>query len=185
MRRSNMARRQNIFVFAILTALALACIVSLGNVNVQAQPEGDCIITINKAASPAENTEFNFSITGDLEDSFTLADPSSPSESFGIDVNQTVTVTEDAIAGWSLTGIECTEGVTNCGSDGFEPCLTATVEGNSVTFFCEDNDTASCTFTNTFGVSNIPTLSEWGLISLVVLLAIAGVILLRRRQTTA
>ncbi len=73
-----MARRQNIFVFAILTALALACIVSLGQLNAQAQPEGDCIITINKAAAPAEDNEFTFSITGDQEDSFSLADPSSP-----------------------------------------------------------------------------------------------------------
>ncbi|HET7290513.1 MAG TPA: IPTL-CTERM sorting domain-containing protein [Thermodesulfobacteriota bacterium] len=177
-----MARRQNMFVFAIFTALAFAGILSLGQINARAQLDNNCIISITKAATPANDTEFSFVTTGIQEGTFFLSDPSHTLQVLGINVQQSITVTEDAIPGWTLDGIECTEGVINCGSTS---CLTATVDGNSVTFECFDNDTASCTFTNSFTGANIPTLSEWGLISMAVILGIAGIILMRRRRVTA
>lgn len=170
------------FVFGIVTAFALVGILSLGQINARAQIDAPCVITISKAATPAQDTQFPFSITGDFEDAFSLTDPSNPVFFFGMDIDQTVTVTESALPGWTLDGIECTEGITSCGDTS---CLTATVDGNSVTFQCLDNDTASCTFTNSFTGANIPTLSEWGLISMAVILGIAGIILMRRRRVIA
>jgi len=181
-----MARIKNLFVFTIFTALALVGILSLGQLNARAQLDNNCIISITKASSPANDTEFSFFTTGIQEGTFSLSDPGNTLQVLGINIQQSITVTEDPLPGWVLDGIECTEGVTNCGSDGFEPCLTATVDGNSVTFFCEDNDTASCTFTNRLLETNIPTLSEWGLISMAVVIGAAGLFMaLRRRKVTA
>jgi exosortase sorting signal-containing protein len=178
-----MARRQNMFVFAIFTALALVGILSLGQINAQAQLDNNCIISITKASSPANDTEFTFFTTGIQEGTFSLSDPGNPLQVLGINIQQSITVTEDPLPGWALDSIECTEGITSCGDTS---CLTATVDGNSVTFQCLDNDTASCTFTNRLLETNIPTLSEWGLISMAVVIGAAGLFMaLRRRKVTA
>ncbi|MGH7849215.1 MAG: IPTL-CTERM sorting domain-containing protein, partial [Thermodesulfobacteriota bacterium] len=80
----------------------------------------------------------------------------------------------------------CIEGTSNCGMGEFIPCLTATVVGNSVTFFCEDNDLATCVFTNVRSSDPIPTLSEWGLIAMAGVMGIVGLfIVMRRRKVTA
>ncbi|TDI90240.1 MAG: IPTL-CTERM sorting domain-containing protein [Candidatus Dadabacteria bacterium] len=54
---------------------------------------------------------------------------------------------------------------------------------NSITAECLDDDEGSCTFTNVLIARNVPTLSQWGLISLIVLLGIVGFIFYRRRAT--
>lgn len=172
--------------FAMVTALAYTGLLSLVQDEAHAQLDNNCIITINKAAFPADDTEFQYLITGSFDDGFILSDPSDNQEQIGINVSQTVTVTEDIPSGWTLQGIECTEGVTNCGMGEFVPCLTAEVDGNSVTFVCLDNDTASCTFTNVVGTSIVPTLSEWGLIAMAAVIGAAGIFMaLRRRKAAA
>lgn len=179
-----MRYRRNLISFGILAILVGLGFLALGTGRAKAQ--GPCTITIEKVAIPADDTLFDFSITGGVTDSFTLSDPGDPIFIFGIDIEQTVTVTEELPPGWVLGGIQCTEGVINCGMDGFEPCLTATVNGNAVTFECLDNDTASCTFTNIRESRNIPTLSEWGLIAMAGVLGIAGfIVAMRRRKVTA
>jgi len=180
-----MSKIQNMISVVILTALAFLGFMALGPGQAVAQEE-PCTVTIEKVAIPANDFNFNFSISGDIVGELNLSDPSNPSTFVGLGIEETITITENVPPGWELVSIECTEGVTNCGSDGFEPCLTATVEGNSVTFFCEDNDTASCTFTNGVAVSNIPTLSEWGLITMAVIIGAAGLfVALRRRKAAA
>ena len=181
-----MLKVQRLLSFVIVPALAFTGLLSLVQDEAHAQLDNNCIITINKVSVPDTDTEFNFLVTGVQETIFSLSDPSNPSQLLGINVQQSLTVTEDVVPGWRLESIECVEGVTNCGMDGFEPCLSATVDGNSVTFECLDNDTASCTFTNVQSVSNIPTLSEWGLIAMAAVIGGAGIFMtLRRRKAAA
>ena len=174
-----MRYRRNLISFVILTMFVGLGSLALGSARTWAQ---DCIITIEKVAIPADNTPFNFFVTGDVTGDFTLMDPDFTIEGFAIDVGQTVTLTEEVIPGWAVDNIECTEGVTNCGAT---PCLTATVDGNSVTFECLDNDRASCTITNVAVPSNVPTLSEWGLIAMAGILGITGLLVIRRRRAAA
>jgi IPTL-CTERM motif len=181
-----MKNRRNMISFVIVTALAFAGMLTLCQENARAQLDNNCIISINKVATPANDKVFDFTVTGAQDTTFSLSDPSHPLQVLGINVSQTLTVTEEDIQGWALDGIECTQGIINCGTGGeFVPCLTAVVDGNSVTFECLDNDTASCTFTNSLLERNIPTLSEWGLIAMAGVLGIAGLLVIRRRKATA
>ena len=68
---------------------------------------------------------------------------------------------------------------------GAVPCLNITIDEatNSITAQCIDNDVGSCTFTNVLIARNVPTLSQWGLISLIVIMGIVGFIFYRRRAT--
>ena len=178
-----MSNIQNTISVFILTVLVVLGFMALGSGQAEAQ---DCSVSITKRALPANDTLFDFSVTGDQSFGFVLADPSDNQVGFGMSVGQTVTVTEITNQGWTLESIECVEGVTNCGMDGFEPCLSATVDGNSVTFECLDNDTASCVFTNVIATSSIPTLSEWGLIAMAAVIGAAGILMaIRRRKATA
>ena len=170
--------------FFIITMLVGVGSLVLGTGRAVAQPD-PCAITIEKVAIPADDTTFDFTITGDQSGDFTLSDPSDTTSFPGLGIGETITITEDVPPGWTLESIECVEGVTNCGMDGFSPCLTATIDRNSVTFGCLDNDTASCTFTNVRLSDPIPTLSEWGLIAMAGILGIVGFMVMRRRKATA
>ncbi len=174
----------NLISFVILVMIVGLGSLALGTGRAVAQ---DCKVSITKSASPANNFTFVFVATGESgEFTSELKDPDSPETSFGMNVGETETVTEEDANGWALESIVCTEGVTNCGGPGeFVPCLTATVDGNSVTFECLDSDTASCVFTNVVAPSNIPTLSEWGLIAMAGILGIAGFMVVMRRRKAA
>lgn len=168
----------------ILTTIIGAGFLALGTGRAGAQ-EQPCTATIQKVADPADDTTFNFSISGDIVGELNLSDPGDPSTFVGLGIDDTVTITENVPPGWELASIECTEGTTDCGSGVFEPCLTATVDGNSVTFFCEDNDTASCVFTNVRTLGQIPTLSEWGLIAMAGIMGLVGLFIVMRRRKAA
>jgi hypothetical protein len=174
----------NSISFSILTMIIGAGFMALGTGQAEAGT-APCAIGIEKIAIPDDDTPFDFEVTGDIFGDFTLLDPSSPSTGFGIGINAVVTVTELVPPGWALESIECIEGTTNCGMGVFEPCLTATVSGNSVTFFCEDNDTASCVFTNVRNTGAIPTLSEWGLIAMAGIMGLVGLFIIMRRRKAA
>ena len=150
----------------------------------RAQP--DCIITIENVATPANNVAFPFSVTGDITSEFTLMDPGNTTTNIELSIDDIITITEEAPAGWELGGIECIEGTSNCGEGVFEPCLSITIDEatNSITAECLDNDEGSCTFTNVLTPrTGVPTLSQCGLISLIVILGIVGFIFYRRRAT--
>lgn len=176
----------NSISFLILTMIIGVGFLALGAPQAKAGLD-PCVVGIEKIAIPDDDTPFEFEVTGDQTAEFTLQDPSNPIAVGGMDIDQTVTITELVPPGWELESIECIEGTSNCGMGVFIPCLTATVVGNSVTFFCEDNDTASCVFTNVRALNqNIPTLSEWGLIAMAGIMGLVGLfIVMRRRKVTA
>ena len=175
----------NSISFLILTMLLGAGFMALGTGQAEAGT-APCAIGIEKIEIPDEDTPFDFEVTGDILGDFTLSDPSNPTFNFGIGINAVVTVTELVPPGWELASIECIEGTSNCGMGFFEPCLRATVIGNSVTFFCEDNDEASCVFTNVRVINeNIPTLSEWGLIAMAGIMGLVGLFIVMRRRKAA
>jgi hypothetical protein len=178
------------YILNLISFVILAMIVGLGSLALgtgQARAGiAPCAIGIEKIEIPDDDTPFDFSVSGDQSFGFVLSDPSDDTRNFGMGTGQTVTVTEIGREGWTLDSIECTEGTSNCGMVDFVPCLSATVDGNSVTFFCEDNDTASCVFTNVKTAGVVPTLSEWGLIAMAGILGIAGfIVAMRRRKVTA
>jgi len=143
-----------------------------------------CLLTIEKVATPANNVPFPFSITGNITSEFTLMVPGNTTDITGLEVGQVITITEEPPAGWELGGIECVQGTTGCGA---VPCLNITIDEatNSITAQCLDNDEGSCTFTNVLIARNVPTLSQWGLISMIVLLGIVGFMVMRRRKAAA
>ncbi len=174
----------NLISFFMLSMLvgAGSLVLGTGRAGAQEQP---CTATIQKVADPADDTTFNFSISGDIVGELNLSDPGDPSTFVGLGIDDTITITENVPPGWTLASIECTEGTSDCGTGVFEPCLTATVVGNSVTFFCEDNDLATCVFTNVRSSDPIPTLSEWGLIAMAGLMAVVGLFIVMRRRKAA
>lgn len=183
MRRSKMAISLTAVRFIILSVLAIPLFIVLGarDASAGANP---CDIQVILETIPEDDTPFEYEIAGDIESGFTLSDPGSNTTNFGMGIDQFVVLSQLTPPGWELVEIACVEGTTNCGSEGFEPCLSATIQGNSVAFECLDNDTASCTFFNSpVGASQIPTLSEWGLMATAALLGIVAFMVLRKRKT--
>jgi len=144
-----------------------------------------CVLTIEKVAIPADDTPFDFIISGDLDDEVTLLDPDDPEVHIDLDEG-TVTVTEELPPGWELESIECEEQDNGCGDT---PCLNITIdeESNSITAQCIDDDEGSCTFTNTFTPEprEVPTLSQWGLIAMAGILGLVGFMIIRKRKVIA
>jgi len=144
----------------------------------------DCTVLVDKVEIPDNGVDFDFDLTGDVSDNFGLFN--GESTVLGFDVDDVAELRENIPEGYTLS-IECTEGVTNCGVGGFEPCLSITLleDGTGVSIECLDNDTGSCTFTNTLVGKQVPTLSEWGLIAMAGILGIVGFMVIRRRKATA
>ena len=78
-------------------------------------------------------------------------------------------VTETVPAGWSLTGLTCSNG--------------STVNGSTATANVVAGATVICTFTNLRNANvGIPTLADWGLMMLAILLMAAGWLRFRRQR---
>jgi len=158
----------------------------------QAKAQDACLITIGKAATPEDDTPFTFVFAGNgtLNGEVVFRVPTFPSNLFVMDIDTFLTVTEQVPEGWELAGIECTQGTQNCGAVAFEPCLSITIDEatNSITATCLDNDQGSCTFTNVLAPvapAQVPTLSEWGLISMAGVLGLIAFAVLRRKKAAA
>lgn len=170
--------------FTILSVLAVPLFIVLGTANASAGAN-PCSIDVILETIPEDDTSFEFELAGDIESGFTLEDPSSNTANFGMGIDQFVVLSQLTPPGWELVEIACVEGTTNCGMTEFEPCLSATIQGNSVAFECLDNDTATCTFFNApagASAASIPTLSEWGLMATAAFLGIAAFFVLRKRK---
>ncbi len=143
-----------------------------------------CSLEIEKVAIPADDTPFNFVATGSINAEETLSDPSNAVIVRPLSVGNIVTITEELPLGWELQSIECTEGMGDCSG---EPCLSITIDegSNSIIVECLDDDMGSCTFTNVKVVNNVPTISEWGLITLSGILGVIGFMVIRRRQSVS
>jgi hypothetical protein len=154
--------------------LSFECTVeSGGSVNCRYFNSKDCSIEIVKVADPADDTPFDFTVTGNENFGFTLRDPSAATKI--IDVDGEVTVLEEVPPGWIFDKVECTE------SQG----ILINEIPNGITISCETPDeVATCTFTNV-RAAPIPTLSEWGLIAMAGVLGIVGYLVIRRKKATA
>jgi len=84
-------------------------------------------------------------------------------------------VTETPARGWVLSDVDCA-GV------GME---VTNIENGIEVECVEDGGAGTCRFTNSQVVSEIPTLSEWGLIAMAGILGIAALMVIRRRRVTA
>jgi len=166
----------------LISFVILTMLVGLGSLVLsteQARAIAACQIVIEKIANPADNTEFVFTAPGSDNSNFTLKDPSEPITTTGIGVGKTTTVTEEVPPGWILDADEeeCT---------GDTDKIFIFNDTNGLRFNCEgENVTVTCTFFNVKRPTNIPTLSEWGLIALAGILGIVGFIVIRRRKVTA
>ena len=171
-----MRHTRSLISFVILTML-----VGLGSLMLsteQARAVAACQIVIEKIANPADNTEFVFTAPGSDNPNFTLKDPSEPITTTGIARGETTTVTEEVPPGWILDVDE-----EECTGDAD---IFIFNEPNGLRFNCEsDNATVTCTFFNVKLPTNIPTLSEWGLIAMAGVLGIIGLLAIRRRKITA
>ena len=171
--------------FVILTMLVGLGFLAISSDEVRAQGGDICIVEIQKVTLPADDTEFNFSVTGGNIFDFTLMD-SGPKQPIFIDsANADTTVTEEVPPGWILDNIVCTEPGGVCGG----PCLIITEVPNGLTFRCLGETglagLVNCTFFNVREAAEVPTLSEWGLIAMAGILGIVGFMVLRRRKVTA
>ena len=131
-----------------------------------------CRVTVQKTSNPPDDTEFDFTAPGSDNPAFTLMDPSDPTDMFMMDVGASVTVTEDVPLGWQLDGVECID----------TPGINVTDTPNGVNIDCEFAAETVCNFTNSIAPRPIPTLSEWGLIAMAVVLGIIGFLSLRRKR---
>ena len=163
-------------LFVLVPVLILCSIVlSTNNVEAGIGPVEGCGITIIKDALPPDNTPFEFDVSGTGGVfSFTLSDPSENSTGFLIGVGTSVDVTEVIPEGWELVDIECS---------GIGVEIVPIENGQNFTCL-KTFDMATCTFRNK-GPSNVPTLSQLGLIALAGVLGIVGFMIIRRRKLVA
>jgi len=140
----------------LISFIVIAMVVALGILafstdQVKAQ---DCLLTIEKVATPANNVPFLFSVTGDITSEFTLMVPGNTTTDIGLFDGpgmSMITITEEPPAGWELESIECTLSPPGCDDGGPVPCLNVTIDEatNSITAECLDGDEGgSCTFFN-------------------------------------
>lgn len=172
----------SIFIIALVVALGFTALSANQSVAGVAMP---CNVVIEKEEIPDTGRLFDFQITDGLVEGFVLSNGNSDTVGLGID--DIIEIREDVPEGYTLE-IECVEGNTNCGSDFFEPCLSIDLleDGTGVRVECIDDDDGSCVFTNTLAVSpsEVPTLSEWGLIAMAGILGIIAFVVLRRKKAT-
>ena len=132
-----------------------------------------CSIGIFKEAFPQEDVFFDFlaesSVGPDSE--FSLA-AGSATNVFLIP-GESVVVSELGLEGWELIKVEC-----DPGSGGFTVFVD---DENNVIADCTSAGFVACTFTNK-GSTNIPTLSEWGMIAAGAGLVLIGVFFVIRRK---
>jgi hypothetical protein len=179
-----MFKKQISFFFATLIIIGFSITALSENANAGI-PMPACSIFIEKIEIPGTGRDFDFQLTGSVDDNFSLTNGESEVLEYGENGNGVLI--ENIPVGYTLD-IECTEGAEDCPEfDVSEPCLRITTleDGNGVTIVCDDsatNDTGSCTFTNTLiAQAAVPTLSEWGLLSIAGLLGIIGFIVIRKR----
>ena len=147
-----------IFYF-ILTAAAIMAVPSL-MLSAGAQP--DCIVFTCKSApelppplSEDDFVFFDFTIVFDgSPESIPVPANTQRCVITGFNPSQSVEIIEEPNPGWILTDIDCTD------SQGID----VTAIDNGVALGCISQGEITCTFTNVRGVvTNIPTLSEWGI----------------------
>lgn len=160
----------NLRVFSLGFVLAgVIMLIGFGN---SAFAQGQCGITVAKAALGDGDTLFSFEVSVDGNAPFTVN--LTDGESDGGPFNSSVTVTELPLERWRLEDIECE------GEGGIEFDIT----GDSFTAVCSGSGFGTCTFFNR-SISGIPTLSEWGMIAAAAGLGLIGLLYVARRKRAA
>lgn len=123
--------------------------------------------------SPDDAVDFTFTVSQGVE-----------SESFELTANglcngfaysgDDFEIVEDFMPGWILDNVDCGE----------DPNVNITILENGVSLDCLGGSELLCTFTNVRGSTptNVPTLSEWGMIAAAAGLAFIGVFFAVRRR---
>ena len=142
------------------------------NDNASAQ---ECEIIICKTAEGAGDLLFPFTIdNGGMIEEFNLIGGELCRLEF-FTGSTDLDIVEGPVPGWVLSDVQCDESG-----------LTITSIENGVNVVCDgpNSGTGSCTFINVQGVTstNIPTLSEWGMIAAAAGLAMIGVFFVIRRK---
>lgn len=161
-------------LFTLSLFLILGSLVT-STVQVSAQATAACDTFIEKIAVPDDDTEFDFTVTGFGAFGFSLSDPSTPAVNFDIPVGVTATILEEVTPGWELDEVECNE----------PPGVNISILENGVSIECLTIAQVTCNFVNRMDTTEVPTLSEWGLISMASILGIVGFMVIRRRKATA
>lgn len=152
----------------IISAVPVLLFFSAG----QSRAQGGCEITVQKVAPGAEGQEFEFHGEQLNGETFSFFVPAGGSAT-GNASTEPVLITEVPVEGWRFGGIECEPG-------GGVTILE--VLGNGWVEECANPQNPTfCVVTN-IPLDNIPTLSEWGMISAVVGLGLVGVFFAVRRR---
>ena len=160
----------NLRVFSIVLVLTGVTMLAGFGGGARGAEVGPCGVTITKVAPGGEDTEFPFEHAEDGGEIFSF--PLLGGHSEGGPFSSTSTVTELPLEGWVLTDIECE----NTGATSFD------ITDNGFTATCDGSGDVTCTFFNVPVSSNIPTLSEWGMIASAAGLILVGVFFAVRRR---
>ncbi len=136
--------------------------------------ERDCLITIVNQAQGAGDLEFVFTATSEKGEADTIPLTDGESVSGGITPGTAGTLVEEPPAGWLLSDVVCE------GDSGLS--ITNIDDGISLECIEPTGERTTCTFVNVPVVTNIPTLSEWGMIAAAAGLGLAGVWFAGRRR---
>jgi hypothetical protein len=133
-----------------------------------------CSLSIGKDAGGAD-VFFEFLVEPSGGDAFELTVASGQENGFGLNFGESAVVTEIVPDGWRLVNVVCET----------SPGLAVIVdEDNNVLVNCLTTGAGVCTFTNVQS-ENIPTLSEWGMITAAAVLVLVGVFFAVRRKRAA
>jgi len=140
-------------------------------------PSQGCSIGITKEAIPPLDVSFDFLAESSVDPDFEFSLPAGTATNVFLTPGESVVVSEIALEGWDRVKVECEQG-----GAGFNVFVD---DENNVIADCLSVGFAACTFTNR-ALSNVPTLSEWGMIAAVAGLVMVGVFFaLRRRAVKA
>ena len=133
-----------------------------------------CTLNITKVTEPASGTVFSFDYIDTNDTQFVFDLSNGDTQKILIPPPTTVAdITEEPVEGYVITDITC---------DTEEGITVTQIEGG-IEVSCETASgvTANCTITNTLR-TNVPTLSEWGMISAAAGLGLIGVFFAVRRK---
>jgi len=140
---------------------------------------GACFTTINKEAVSADGTVFQFTTDAPDVDDFALL--SGESTDFLFSGSGSFMVQEEVPPLWKLDGVDC-------GTP--EGDITVEILEDGILINCPSGmNSIECTFLNSLLpepiASDIPTLSQWGLLAMASILGIVGFMVMRRKKETA
>lgn len=170
----NKLLKKPLSIFLFLTAVTGVLFLTSGESRAQGGP---CVIEVTKVAEGGEGLIFDFQVQiGDIIGQAQFIGGATSPALFG--QGEPATLTELPNPGWELVDVSCEEG----------PGVSLTVIEGGVIAECLQpqggGPQGQCTFVNV-RVSNIPTLSEWGMISAAVGLVLIGVFYAVRKKKAA